>query len=461
MKGVEQEAKKSLLTGRVTLLIIILVIFGVGGFYLYPYFSKMVSKEPITTEKPIIESLKLDPNKEQSHLSRVGPTKNAYWLRACDLTWNNIEPSKGEYDWKMMDARIKELTGEGIYPLVTIRPFANWDQQVCHSDSLYDAEMDPMKGGKLKVGKPCDMVAYQEFLKKAIERYDGDGIDDMPGLTIPIKYWEILNEPVMQGNSTGGMGEELKFFVGTSDEYLDILKASYQTIKEADPEAQVVQGGMAGMQKEVREFWAPILDQGGGDYFDIVNNHTISTDERREDLYMIKLKKFLKKHDIVNKPIWITEVQYGSLTEKPDDLKEMEVLMAKSTIFSLALGADKLFYIENWLRWDKEEFSQEELNSSTHKVYLNLIDKVNNFDKVETIKQEYKNDPEGYEGAVSSVGQYKFVNGKDELYVLWGKAQLPKAITGRIKVIDIYGEEQEIQASKLKLTDEPIFVKME
>ena len=28
-----------------------------------------------------------------------------------------------------------------------------------------------------------------------VERYDGDGVDDMPGLEIPVKHWEIDNEP--------------------------------------------------------------------------------------------------------------------------------------------------------------------------------------------------------------------------------------------------------------------------
>ena len=36
---------------------------------------------------------------------------------------------------------------------------------------------------------------YQDFVKQLVERYDGDGIDDMPGLKNPIKYWQIDNEP--------------------------------------------------------------------------------------------------------------------------------------------------------------------------------------------------------------------------------------------------------------------------
>ena len=47
-------------------------------------------------------------------------------------------------------------------------------------------------------GKPYDMAAYANFIAKLVERYDGDSIDDMPGLTVPIKHWELMNEPEFQ-----------------------------------------------------------------------------------------------------------------------------------------------------------------------------------------------------------------------------------------------------------------------
>ena len=37
------------------------------------------------------------------------------------------------------------------------------------------------------------MEDYKTFLIKF--RYDGDGSNDMPGLTKPIIYWDVMNEP--------------------------------------------------------------------------------------------------------------------------------------------------------------------------------------------------------------------------------------------------------------------------
>ena len=270
----------------------------------------------------------------------------------------------------------------------------------------------------------------------------------------------------MQGGQSGGMGEDLKFFVGTKEEYLDILKTSYETIKKADSDAKVLHAGMAGMQKEAVDFFEPIFSAEGGKYFDIANNHTISTDEGREDLSMIKFKDLLTIRGLGDKPVWLTEVQFGSLQEKPKDLTEFEKLMARATVFALSKGAEKLFYIENWLMWEKDEAQKEkkptplDKNNSTNKVYLNLVNTMNQFDKIETIKEDYVLNQRQDEGATSKIGQYKIINGSNIIYALWGKAELPSEITGKIIVTDIYGEKNETDAEKLTLSDSPVFIEI-
>jgi len=48
------------------------------------------------------------------------------------------------------------------------------------------------------LGPPCNVSDYSRFVGAVIERYDGDGIDDMPGLRYPILHWEVFNEPAMK-----------------------------------------------------------------------------------------------------------------------------------------------------------------------------------------------------------------------------------------------------------------------
>ncbi|MBU0976313.1 MAG: hypothetical protein ABIE03_01250 [Patescibacteria group bacterium] len=436
-----------------------------GSASMLIYSNLRNDKEANPNNAVVGKKIALDQIKESTHLSKVMNAEGVYWQRSFDLFWNDLEKEKGIYDWSMFDNRMKEIDDMGIYAVVTIKPFANWDQNACH-DKAYEAIFDPKKGGNLKVGIPCDMEAYSKFLESVVERYDGDGNDDMPGLIIPIKYWEIMNEPSMQGGSTGGMGEELKFFVGTSEEYLEILKTSYEVIKKADSEAKVLQGGQAGMQETFVDFWEPVFEAGGGDYFDIANIHAISVDERNESLFVIRFKEFLAKYDLEEKPIWLTEVQYGSLTDKPEDMQAFEETMVKSSVFALAQGADKLFYIENWTHWDEsnkwgEKPEMPDLSdSSTHSVYLNLVDKINNYDKILVLAEDYDEVGNDFEGVHSNMGQYKFIDGSSSVFVLWGEAQIPEEITGKVRVTDIYGVSKEIDASEVVLFESPIFIEL-
>ncbi|RJO60254.1 hypothetical protein C4544_05795 [candidate division WS5 bacterium] len=472
--------KKEKILVIITSILCVLAFAGIGGYFLF--FAQKPQEKKVAD---VVQKISLDPKAEATHISKVAGEKGAYWMRGFDIVWNSIEHEKGTYDWQPLDEQMSFQAGEGeTYYLSIIWPYANWDQKKCHSGEKYIAtgHLHSRDGEDLMMGAPCDMAAYSEFIKKVVERYDGDGTDDMPGLKTPVKYWEVLNEPEMQGGKPGGAGEDLKFFVGSSGEYLEILKNSYGAIKSADPGAKVLHAGMAGMQEEFQKFWDPVFAGGAGQYFDIANIHTISTDERREDLYMIKFKRYLEKYGIKDKPIWITEVQFGDLMGKPADVPSFDNLMAKSSIFALALGADKLFLIENWTQWDnpdaykppEEEGKDKEKegkkppkpkidlsNNSTHKVYLNLVDKLGNFEKVEALQEKYDENPMEQDGAVSSVGHYKFTNGAKVVYVLWGAGSAVELeITGKLKVTDIYGSAKEIDASQLTLTDSPFFVEL-
>lgn len=446
--------------------ILVLLGFGVGGYFIYKnYFTETKS-----------QVLKLDPEKEATHLSKVAGEKGAYWMRGLPFVWNDIEKEKGEFSWEKADEKLKEIpSDEDVYDIAMIWPYANWDQDACHQGDKYKATGHLKKSDEdLKMGAPCNMKAYANFVEKVVERYDGDEVDDALGLKTPIKYWEIMNEPEMQGGGIGGAGEELKFFVGSSQEYLEILKTSYEAIKKADSEAKVAHAGMAGMQKNFQDFWDPVFAGGGGNYFDIANIHTINTDEKREDMYVMKFKKYLEKFGIKDKPIWVTEVQFGELMEKPKDLTSFEKTLVRASVFTLAQGADKLFYIENWTTWDNpdafkppkegEKDKKEPkpkidlLNNSTHRVYLNLVDKINSFDKIETLQEKFTEGKEDFSGATSQIGQYKFINGNKAVYVLWGNAELPAEISGKVKITDIYGESKEMDAKNITLSNDPIFV---
>lgn len=246
------------------------------------------------------------------------------------FAWGFIETSPGVYDFSVTDKWVLIAQASNVTILATVWPYADWDQTCASNceanteDHFYPRVFGNEKQGiPLKRCKPCNMTAYKSFLSNLVERYDGDGINDMPDLKIPIKYWEISNEPSMQGG-------QLTFFKGTPAEYIEILKASNDAIADSCDDCYVVQGGSAGNHEQAAVFWEEVYSLGGGDYYDIANIHYISYGDG-STLNVREFKETMNKYGI-DKPIWVTEVEYNSedLTDAFDG--------------ALAAGASKLFF---------------------------------------------------------------------------------------------------------------------
>lgn len=259
---------------------------------------------------------------------------NAGWTRPHPgpFAWGFIEKSRGNFNFEQTDSYVKQAQENNIAILATTWPFADWDQQcksncdVSTQDIFYPREkLGISEGIPAKRCKPCNMQDYKNFLKKLVERYDGDGIEDMPGLKIPIKYYEILNEPEMKGN-------DMTFFKGNEQDYVEILKASYEAVKETCPDCKVVQAGAAGTEQMMLDFWGKIFSLNAGNYFDIANIHYINNGDK-STLNVKDFKNLMQKYSI-NKPTWVTEAEYGSPAEE----------IKSSVEGALKAGAEKIFF---------------------------------------------------------------------------------------------------------------------
>jgi hypothetical protein len=107
-----------------------------------------------------------------------------------------------------------------------------------------------------------------------------------------VKYWELGNEPdvdpslVPSESPFGCWGNQEDEYYGGGF-YADMLKETYPAIKAADPQAQVLIGGLLlncdpthppeGEDCKPARFLEGILRKGGGDFFDIVSFHGYPT----------------------------------------------------------------------------------------------------------------------------------------------------------------------------------------
>lgn len=82
--------------------------------------------------------------------------------------------------------------------------------------------------------KPADQASWDSVVRAVVDRYNGDGINDMPNLPCPVHYWHIE--------------EEGTFWVDTDANYVAHFNETAALIKSVDPTAQVIAMGVSSDQ---------------------------------------------------------------------------------------------------------------------------------------------------------------------------------------------------------------------
>ena len=199
------------------------------------------------------------------------------WLRRNGLLWSEVEPEQGQRQWD----RVAYLEGElqayfsgGYQTILVVRSTPGWAQEL--------------------PGIPCGPIAeeslqaFASFMADAVERYSQPPYN--------VHYYELWNEPdvdadLIPGDSQYGCwgdSDDTEYYGGGT--YAEMLRVVYPQIKAADPQAQVLVGGLlmdcdpviltetfpgSGVYNDCTpsRFLEGVLEAGGGDYFDGVSFH--------------------------------------------------------------------------------------------------------------------------------------------------------------------------------------------
>lgn len=83
-----------------------------------------------------------------------------------------------------------------------------------------------------------------DYVKAVVERYDDDGVDDMPGLQRPIRHY-IMTGEIVFNNKGQGDAKWGPFWLDTINNLLHFHRITYQAVREADPtgNSKVVSSG--------------------------------------------------------------------------------------------------------------------------------------------------------------------------------------------------------------------------
>lgn len=142
------------------------------------------------------------------------------WAKARmdPFAWGRIEkkaperPGVHSYDWACADALVAEYQAAGVNNLqIPISSYSSWG-----TFSLVD--LSPREEHR---------EHYRQWVRALIERYDGDGTNDMPGLAGPVRYWIVGNEWT---NVLGFL---------SSEDYLRVLELTHEAARSAWADVQI------------------------------------------------------------------------------------------------------------------------------------------------------------------------------------------------------------------------------
>ncbi len=162
--------------------------------------------------------------------ARIVAKMGAKWVKIPLVAWGIIEPKppqKGKhfYQWGHLDRLVKEYEDAGLHIQIVIKASCPWGAK--------DFSYPPESWRKSYPPREEHWDDYYQFVYNLVERYDGDGYKDMPGLRYPIRYYEIESE-----------AEHPIFWAGNIQEYYRLLKTAYKAAKHAHPKTKIILSGM-------------------------------------------------------------------------------------------------------------------------------------------------------------------------------------------------------------------------
>lgn len=131
--------------------------------------------------------------------------------------WGRAEPTPPSggihnYDWSCTDALVGEYQHAGITNLQSyLSTVSSWGDEP----------------SRVPMPSPQHLDDYRAWVRALIERYDGDGTDDMADLVAPVRFW------VVGGEWTGFWRS------GNADDYVTTLRATREAARSAYADVQL------------------------------------------------------------------------------------------------------------------------------------------------------------------------------------------------------------------------------
>jgi hypothetical protein len=237
-----------------------------------------------------------DIGQKDLHKMGQGHVKSVRWT----ISWPRVQKTEGgPFDWSEPDKVIGRLAGRGIRVLPVLVNSPHFAAPTTATPPL---------------GSKAARSDWKRFVSAAVARYGhGGGFWSSPAfltkhagkVAVPVTAWQIWNEPNLPSHFQPRPSPH---------KYAKLLRLAHGAVKSQDSSAKVVFAGMPGYAniKAWKFLGRTYATHGIARKFDVASIHPYAPNLKILRGEIGKIRKTMRKHGDGSKPLWVTEIGWGS-----------------------------------------------------------------------------------------------------------------------------------------------------
>lgn len=209
----------------------------------------------------------------------------------ASLAWSDMEIAPGQYQWAYVDELMRTASRTNLELILVFNGCPLW---ICSSTRNAPRNAEQRE-------------AFLIFLRAVVERYKPTSVFWQQQALRPVKTnWQIYNEVNVGADWPNP----------TARDYVALLESASKQIKSIDPNAKVISSGLAQKPALISgqkgtKFLQQLYRQQGFAEADVVAVHAYAKNPK-EAIKFIKSIKQVMKRNRDSRPLWITEISWGS-----------------------------------------------------------------------------------------------------------------------------------------------------
>lgn len=159
------------------------------------------------------------------------------------IQWRDVQQyPNSSYNWTLIDAPVQANQSAGLHTMFTLKcvhPINSNDST--SGTCAYILDQQSTDNGSNWPVTGADTTKWKNFVNALVDRYDGDGNNDMPGLIYPITQWHIIGQE-WQRVWCDVPNADTAF--QSAKDFVKLVNMTYNVIKTRQPNSTVSYAGI-------------------------------------------------------------------------------------------------------------------------------------------------------------------------------------------------------------------------